>query len=76
MSLKFDVGNWKFELTLRELHCQPVKKESNTDRKLKLNERREQTDSLVALTANSLSARATPANQLTLNSKRSQAKRN
>lgn len=73
MSLKFDVGNWKFELTLRELHCQPVNKESNTAKSVKSNERREQTDSLLARTARSVS---TPASQLTLNSKRSQAKRN
>lgn len=73
MSLKFDVGNWKFELTLRELHCQPVNHESNTTKRAQVNEKRERNESLIARTARSFS---TPASQLTLNAKRTQAKRN
>jgi hypothetical protein len=33
MSVKFQIADWKFEITLKELVCQPIGKKSRKDRR-------------------------------------------
>ena len=38
MSVKFEIADWRFELTLKELVCQPIEDEKTGAKRQRLNE--------------------------------------